>query len=168
MWQRLIEILPVLEHRNEALAAPTLTTSLWNNQKQIIRPCRVAIFLNIWTSIFSAAFFAYVQPAGTNDVEIVLYFTRLFSDLLGRPLARCPRPWFCRTKEQIVMVIWFSQFLVLPLFKSCYQSIQTTFEYSPHAADFADCLGSNLAYVCLFLVHCISGHHASKVRSISI
>mmetsp|Transcript_53057 Transcript_53057/g.147184 ORF Transcript_53057/g.147184 Transcript_53057/m.147184 type:complete len:344 (-) Transcript_53057:138-1169(-) len=73
---------------------------------KIIRPCRVAIFLNIWTSIFSAAFFAYVQPAGKTDVEIILYFTRLFSDLIGRPLARCPRPWFCKNKEQIVKIAW--------------------------------------------------------------
>ena len=35
-----------------------------------IRPCRVAIFLNIWSSIFTAAFFAYVKPAGSVDTEV--------------------------------------------------------------------------------------------------
>lgn len=69
-----------------------------------IRPCQIAIFINIWSSIFSAAFFAYVKPAGGTDVELILYFTRLFSDLVGRPLARVYRPWFVQTKEQIVKV----------------------------------------------------------------
>lgn len=63
-----------------------------------IRPCRIAIFLNIWSSIFSAAFFAYVKPSGSIDVELVLYFVRLFSDLVGRPLARLPRPWFMQVR----------------------------------------------------------------------
>lgn len=36
----------------------------------LIRPCRVAIGLNIWSSIFTAAFFAYVKPAGSLDTEV--------------------------------------------------------------------------------------------------
>mmetsp|Transcript_43676 Transcript_43676/g.98754 ORF Transcript_43676/g.98754 Transcript_43676/m.98754 type:complete len:272 (-) Transcript_43676:19-834(-) len=69
-----------------------------------IRPCRVAIFLNIWSSIFTAAFFAYVKPAGSVDTEMVLYFVRLFADLVGRPLARLPRPSWASTKDQLVRV----------------------------------------------------------------
>jgi hypothetical protein len=69
-----------------------------------IYPCRVAIFLNIWSSIFSAGFFAYVKPAGHIDTELVLYFVRLFSDLVGRPLTRLPRPSWLQTKDQLVRI----------------------------------------------------------------
>ena len=69
-----------------------------------IYPCRVAIFLNIWSSIFSAGFFAYVKSAGHIDTELVLYFVRLFSDLVGRPLTRLPRPGWLQTKDQLVRI----------------------------------------------------------------
>jgi hypothetical protein len=69
-----------------------------------IYPCRLAIFLNIWSSIFSAGFFAYVKPAGQMDTELVLYFVRLFSDLVGRPLTRLPRPRWLSTKDMLVRV----------------------------------------------------------------
>ncbi len=81
-----------------------------------IRPCRIAIFLNIWSSIFSAAFFAYVRPAGSMDTELILYFVRLFSDLVGRPLARLPRPSFVQHKDQIVRVAWFRMVLMVIFF----------------------------------------------------
>ena len=81
-----------------------------------IRPCRIAIFLNIWSSIFSAAFFAYVRPAGRVDTELVLYFVRLFSDLVGRPLARLPRPSFVQNKDQIVRIAWFRMVLMVIFF----------------------------------------------------
>mmetsp|Transcript_66440 Transcript_66440/g.130291 ORF Transcript_66440/g.130291 Transcript_66440/m.130291 type:complete len:551 (-) Transcript_66440:273-1925(-) len=83
---------------------------------QVIRPCRVAIFLNIWSSIFTAAFFAYVKPAGNRDTEVILYFVRLFSDLVGRPLARLPRPWFLKTKDNLVVVAWVRLLLMAVFF----------------------------------------------------
>jgi hypothetical protein len=61
--------------------------------KQAVRPYELALFVTICSSIFTAAFFAYVSPQRQGrNIEQVLYFVRLFSDLLGRPLARVVRP----------------------------------------------------------------------------
>ena len=50
--------------------------------------CRVSVFINIFSSVFTAAFFAYVpEEGGVSNLPIVLYFVRLFSDLAGRPLS---------------------------------------------------------------------------------
>lgn len=68
--------------------------------------------MNIFTSIFTAAFYVFVPTAGgplfgslggprVENVEEVLYFVRLFSDLLGRPLAGLPRPWFLSSKKSL-------------------------------------------------------------------
>ena len=70
-----------------------------------VHQCRLGIFLNIFTSILVAAFFAYVQPGGdgiTRNIGTILYFTRLFSDLLGRPMARMWRPSFLRTDAHVL------------------------------------------------------------------
>lgn len=83
---------------------------------QVIRPARIAIFLNIASSIFSAAFFAYVKPMGKYDVEVILYFTRLFSDLVGRPLAGLPRPWFVRTMQSLVRMALLRMILMVIFF----------------------------------------------------
>ena len=83
---------------------------------ELILPCRVAIFLNIWSSIFSAAFFAFVKPSGTMDTELVLYFVRLFSDLVGRPLARLPRPSWVREKGQLVRLAGMRMILMVVFF----------------------------------------------------
>jgi hypothetical protein len=53
-----------------------------------------ALIITIWSSIFQAAFFAYVSSSANRDIEQVLYFTRLVSDLFGRPLTFLPRPSF--------------------------------------------------------------------------
>lgn len=82
----------------------------------IILPCRVAIFLNIWSSIFSAAFFAYVRSSRNLDIELVLYFVRLFSDLIGRPLAHLPRPSFVRRKDQVVRIALMRMILMIVFF----------------------------------------------------
>jgi hypothetical protein len=55
----------------------------------------VALFVTMWSSIFQASFFAYVNSTSGRDIEQILYFTRLFCDLIGRPLTFFPRPvWF--------------------------------------------------------------------------
>jgi hypothetical protein len=41
---------------------------------------------------------------------------RLFSDLVGRPLARLPRPWFLLTKENLVFVAWVRMSLMAVFF----------------------------------------------------
>lgn len=83
-----------------------------------VLPCRIAIFLNIWSSIFSAAFFAYVRPSGNMDTELILYFVRLFSDLVGRPLARLPRPSWISNKDQLVRLAALRLVLLVVFF--CY------------------------------------------------
>ena len=63
-----------------------------------IRPCRIAIFLNIWSSIFSAAFFAYVRPAGSMDTELILDLNLSYTKAKEEKLTK----WFARVdrKEQ--------------------------------------------------------------------
>lgn len=63
---------------------------------QDITPLCIALFLTIFSSIFQAAFFAYVESSSNRDIEQILYFVRLFCDFLGRPLTRLPRPAFIR------------------------------------------------------------------------
>ena len=96
-----------LSHRPARLRARALLLSrraLSSYVERLIRPCRLALFLNIWSSIFTAAFFAYVQPQSDFDIEELLYFIRLFSDLLGRPLARMVRPSWAREPNQLVWI----------------------------------------------------------------
>ena len=92
--------------RKSAHAAPSFSRrTLSSYVERLIRPCRLAFFLNIWSSIFTAAFFAYVQPQSDFDIEeLLLYFIRLFSDLLGRPLARMVRPSWAREPNQLVWI----------------------------------------------------------------
>lgn len=62
-------------------------------------PLCVALVITIWCSIFQASFFAYVNSPEGRDIEQILYFVRLFSDLLGRPLTRMCRPPFLRVRR---------------------------------------------------------------------
>ena len=57
-------------------------------------PLCCTLMLTIWSSIFQAAFYAYVDSKNGWDIEQILYFTRLLSDLVGRPLTFLPRPSF--------------------------------------------------------------------------
>ena len=54
-----------------------------------IMPLCAALFIVMFFSILQAPFFAYVtSPVKGRNIEQILYFVRLFSDLLGRPLTR--------------------------------------------------------------------------------
>lgn len=64
--------------------------------EQAVWPLCVALIVTMWCSIFQASFFAYVDSPRGRDIEQILYFVRLFCDLLGRPLTRLPRPWFLK------------------------------------------------------------------------
>jgi len=84
-----------------------------------IRPLCLALFLVMFTSIFQASFFSYPNSTfpGT-DLEQKLYFTRLFLDLTGRPLATLlPRPWFVKTPALVFkwslwrLILFFLYFL---------------------------------------------------------
>ena len=74
-----------------------------------IRPLCLALFLVMFTSIFQASFFSYADSTVTDiDLEQRLYFTRLFLDLAGRPLATLlPRPWFVKTPIMVFKLsVW--------------------------------------------------------------
>lgn len=76
----------------------------------------IALFVTMFCSIFQAAFFAFVDSKKQRNIEQILYFVRLFCDLLGRPLTRLKRPWFLKKKEHVlkgallrvlIMVVFF-------------------------------------------------------------
>ena len=73
----------------------TLSTASWTCGSL---PLCAALVLTIWSSIFQAAFFAYVNSPRNQNIEQTLYFVRLFSDLLGRPLTFLPRPFFVQVR----------------------------------------------------------------------
>merc|ERR1712023_163178 len=137
------------EHKDSAINESTgddIAYENIHNVAAIILPCRVAIFLNIWSSIFSAAFFAYVRSSSDLDIELVLYFVRLFSDLIGRPLARLPRPSFVRRKDQIARIALMRMILMVVFFA------YIAFDWIPKSDLFI------ISLVCLFSV--LSGYLA--------
>ena len=70
---------------------------------------RVSLFLNIFSSVFTAAFFVYVPttPGGLHNMSLVLYFVRLFSDLAGRPLSAIIEGYFGRCVSTMKgLVVW--------------------------------------------------------------
>jgi hypothetical protein len=74
--------------------------TLREREKQRILPLRLALFVIMFFSIFQASFFAYVTSSVKHrDIEQILYFVRLFSDLLGRPLTRVLRFSFLKVKS---------------------------------------------------------------------
>jgi hypothetical protein len=92
-------------------------------EKQRILPLRLALFAIMFFSIFQAPFFAYVTSSVKDrDIEQILYFVRLFSDLLGRPLTRVLRFPFLkvnslhlRTCALFVIVLHWKYYFVLYL-----------------------------------------------------
>lgn len=72
------------------------TTMMRTSGQDAVWPLCLALVITIFCSIFQASFFAYVDSPDGRDIEQILYFVRLFSDLLGRPLTRMPRPWFLK------------------------------------------------------------------------
>lgn len=79
-------------------------------------PICVALMITMWSSIFQASFFAYVDSQRGWNIEQILYFTRLFSDLLGRPLTFLPRPSFIKTPDQLLQVAMIRGFLLIIFF----------------------------------------------------
>ncbi|KAH8059308.1 hypothetical protein JL720_13868 [Aureococcus anophagefferens] len=83
---------------------PTFDALSGNDMEAIAKqvwPCRVALFWTMFGSIFTAAFFAYANSNSGIDIEQVLYFTRLFGDLFGRPFTSLPRPKCLQTGQQL-------------------------------------------------------------------
>lgn len=90
-------------------------------RQDVMLLCNV-LFLTMFTSVFQGAFFVYAKSASSRNVEQFLYFTRLFCDLLGRPLASLPRPWFVQTDSQLwtgtvwrlLLLLTFFLYIFLP------------------------------------------------------
>ncbi len=85
-------------------------------------------------------------PVRKLDTELILYFVRLFSDLIGRPLAHLPRPSFVRSKDQIVRIAWVRMTLMVIFFS------YIGFDWFPKSDIFIICI------VCIFSV--LSGYLA--------
>ena len=91
---------------------------------QDVFPLCVALIVIMWCSIFQASFFAYVNSPRGREIEQILYFTRLFADLVGRPLTRLPRPYFIQTKNQLLiasmlrisLMVLFFVYILVPSF----------------------------------------------------
>ena len=71
----------------------------------------IALFIIMFCSIFQASFFAFVTSSvEKRDIEQILYFDRLFADLLGRPLTRFSRPFFLKV---FTLFHFFYSFFIL-------------------------------------------------------
>ena len=63
------------------------------------------LFITLFCSIFLSSFFAFVNSTQPDrNIEQILYFIRLFSDLIGRPLTRIFRPWFINTAKDLLIM----------------------------------------------------------------
>eukprot|EP00656_Telonema_subtile_P024095 TRINITY_DN2593_c0_g1_i8.p1 TRINITY_DN2593_c0_g1~~TRINITY_DN2593_c0_g1_i8.p1 ORF type:complete len:176 (-),score=41.53 TRINITY_DN2593_c0_g1_i8:32-559(-) len=62
----------------------------------------LSLLLTMWSSCVLANFFSFVKSSNGNDISTVLYFTRLFCDLLSRPVARLGRPFFVSTPARLL------------------------------------------------------------------
>ena len=74
-----------------------------------------ALMITIWSSIFQAAFFAYIKSSSPSssiitghNIEQTLYFSRLLSDFIGRPLTFLPRPFFVKVILYIYIYTYIS------------------------------------------------------------
>ena len=72
-----------------------------------------ALMITIWSSIFQAAFFAYIKSSSPSssiitghNIEQTLYFSRLLSDFVGRPLTFLPRPFFVKVILYIYIFVF--------------------------------------------------------------
>jgi len=77
-----------------------------------IWPCAAGLFLVVFGSIFLMPFYAYI-PGGSTLPQI-LFYTKLFSDTLSRPLTMIiPRP---RSRYFFLIMTFFRLLLFLPIF----------------------------------------------------
>lgn len=91
----------------EALQSPEMKALLTLHNK--------TLFITIYCSILQGSFIGYTPSrSGNDEIIIVLFYARLFMDLLGRPLALLPRPACFKTIEWLF--IWSSVRLGMMLF----------------------------------------------------
>ena len=79
----------------EALESPEMKTLLKLHNE--------TLFITIFCSILQGSFLAYTpSSSGSKSLVIVVFYARLFMDLLGRPLALLPRPQCFQTIEWLL------------------------------------------------------------------
>ena len=63
--------------------------------RKTLEPYRWSLFITIFASILQGSFISYATGCVLNGVELptILYFVRIFADLIGRPLALLPKPY---------------------------------------------------------------------------
>ena len=99
----------------EALESPEM--------KSLLRLHMKTLFINIYCSILQGSFIGYTTSSEDNSaIVIIVFYARLFMDLLGRPLALLPRPGFFKTIEWLffwsclraLMMLFFFVYIALP------------------------------------------------------
>jgi len=77
-----------------------------------IWPCVLGMFLNIFGSIFLMPFYPYIP--GNSTLPQILFFTKLFSDTLSRPLTMLlPKP---KSKYWYLLMTFLRLAIFLPIF----------------------------------------------------
>jgi hypothetical protein len=73
--------------------------------RQVMEPYRWALFINIFASILQGSFISYASGCILDGVELptVLYFVRIFADLIGRPLALLPKPYYFSSIDGVLV-----------------------------------------------------------------
>ncbi len=104
---------------DEALRSPEIRKKLRTNQ--------AALFITIFCSILQGAFLTYVPSSKEGfSIALVLFYTRMFCDLLGRPLALLKKPkvfadinailfW---TVLRFILMLGFFVYIAVPSSKS--------------------------------------------------
>jgi hypothetical protein len=89
------------------------TSSAYYAIFMIVYPYCIAMLLTLLSSILSASFFGYLSSPKNRNISQIMYFTRLFCDLLGRPLTLLPRPKFIMVFPDTIICISYVTCFVL-------------------------------------------------------
>lgn len=68
---------------------------------------RQVLFINIFCSILQGSFISYTTGCEINGVQLpfVLYFIRIFADLIGRPMALLPTPGIFNNINKLYLLV---------------------------------------------------------------
>lgn len=78
-----------------------------------IWPCMLALFFTIFSNLFVMAFYTFVPSSNGAELGQILFFVKLFSDMLGRPsTVLCP---FVKT-TRLLLIGTFLRFAAVPVF----------------------------------------------------
>ena len=133
------------DRNNNTASAPSVSNDVQvekGAQSQIesertrLQPLIIALFATMFFSILQASFFAYVtSPVKGRDIEQILYFVRLFSDLLGRPLTRLCRSSYLKVRHSILCNLSIYQLVFSHIIKDDSVLLSQSFFISFQIAD---------------------------------